>query len=472
MKKLLLPAFALLISVGVMNAKPVQFAAAKQVAGNYMRQIAGLSGSTVRSSMDLVLTYTGTSAAGETDYFVFNLNGNKGFVIVSAEDAGHPILGYSTEGTFDPGTAALNPEFNFWMGKRKKEIEYMRSSNVQADAEIKNEWKGYLSNTAAQSNKITPGVNTVAPLCAALWDQNGAYNDKCPGNSLTGCVATAMAIIMKKWAFPPQGKGQSSYASSYGTLSSNYGATTYNWVGMTTPTCSGSNPDVATLMFHCGVSVEMMYSPNGSGAFVCNPIPSAEHALPTYFKYDAGIHCVDQAANTTAAWIQLLKNELDAGRPMGYQGVDGAQGGHIWVCDGYDASNNFHMNWGWSGFENGYFAVTALHADGLTFTSELYALIGIQPSAATGIADNVTEEDFTMYPNPAGAEFTMEGSSTSETVHYSICNTLGAEVMSGNISAAGNNFSETIQVGGLSGGMYFLKVSDENGSFARKLNKL
>lgn len=447
---------AFILAINSVNAKQVLPNSAQQVAENYIRQ------NTKTKNLALTLSYTEKSSAGESDYYVFDINNHSGFVIVSAEDAGHPIIGYSTESAFVKPSATENPNFYFWMEKRKKEIEFMRNNNIQADSEIKNEWTGYSTNKFSP-----PSVNTVTPLCQAIWDQGSPYNGMCPGNSYTGCVATAMAIIMKYWSYPAQGNGQSSYASAYGTLSANYGATTYNWANMPVPYGSGS--DVAKIMYHCGVSVEMMYSPSGSGAYVCDPVPSAENAYKTYFKYDPGLHCADQTAYTTSAWIQLLESELNAGRPFNYQGVDPVQGGHVWVCDGFDASNNFHMNWGWSGYQNGYFAVTALQADGMTFSQEMYALIGIKPLGATGIADATSVNSINVYPNPVTDFFTIEGKSV-EKIHYTLYDALGTEIKSADIFSNGNRIVSTVQLNDIASGIYFLQLNGGNNIVTKKLN--
>jgi hypothetical protein len=372
MKKNIYSLAALLFCIGAVNAKQVESATAKQVAENFIHQTAKVK------AVDLVLTHTERSAAGIADYYIFDVNSNTGFIIVSAEDAGAPILGYSLEGPFVQPSASSNPNFNYWLEGRKSEIEYIRYNNLQPSAAISNDWIGYAGNL-----KKDPTVLTVPPLCAAQWDQGGAYNDQCPGGSVTGCVATAMAIIMKKWAFPTQGTGSSSYnAGSYGTLSANYGATTYNWAAMTTPYCTGTNAAVATIMSHCGISVEMSYSPSGSGAMVCGN-PGAQHSYTAYFKYDAAtLKCQMQANDPN--WVTTLENEFIAGRPVQYQGVGGS-GGHTWVADGFDASNHIHMNWGWSGSSNGYFDVNNLNPGGMTFTSQLGGLIGIQPGITAAL---------------------------------------------------------------------------------------
>lgn len=378
MKKIIYSLAALMIVVGSANAKHVDPATALKVATNFMY------GTSKISKLDILLIYTAKSTAGVEDYYAFNYNDNTGFVIVSADDVAEPIIGYSTEGPFVAPVAGTN--FAYWMGERQKEMEYIRANNLQADAIVANKWAEYLDNI---SNKETPPVfaTSVSPLCAAKWGQTGTYNDLCPGGSMAGCVATAMTIIMKKWAHPTKGTGSSSYNSgSYGTLSANYGATTYNWAAMTTPYCSGSNTAVATITYHCGVAVQMNYSPSGSGAQVIGGNPSAQYAYKTYFGYNpTSIKGLLRSSYQDAQWIQLLKDDLDKGQPIQYAGVDASAGGHTWVCDGYDATNKMHMNWGWNGSSNGYFGVNNMAAGGFDFSSQHQVCIGIVPGVQAAV---------------------------------------------------------------------------------------
>src|ERR1035437_3310116 len=234
---------------------------------------------------------------------------------------------------------------------------------------------------------------TVAPLVQTTWNQSPNYNAMCPSSSVTGCVATAMAQIMRFWNCPAVCTGSSSYcdctsggfSNQYGTLSANYGATTYNWSNMPL-NVTGANTDVATLNYQCGVSVEMDYSPSGSGAQVIGGNPSAQYSYITYFGYDPNtIQGLDKASYSDAQWIALLKGDLNIGRPIQYIGADPSAGGHTWVCDGYDTNDNFHMNWGWGGADDGYFGINALSAGGYTFSDQNAALIGIQPLASIAL---------------------------------------------------------------------------------------
>ena len=244
----------------------------------------------------------------------------------------------------------------------------------------------------------------VAPLINTTWDQGQYYNDDCPadasavagcaGHVPTGCVATCVAQVMKFWNWPAQGTGNNSYATtSYGTLSANFAATTYNWASMPNSVVS-TNTAVATLMFDLGVALNMQYGPSESGSYVTSagsPITNcAQYALGTYFNY--AVQGAERSSYSDAAWLSLIENELTAGRPVVYDG-DGTAGGHCFVADGFDASNNFHINWGWSGMDDGYYYMNALNPPSLGtgggaggFNANQEALIGVQPNSSTPTA--------------------------------------------------------------------------------------
>lgn len=358
-------------------AKQVPASQAKQVAENFFSRY-----SAVKASAGL--SYTSFDAQQQPLFYVFNINTNSGFVIVSADDAAAPIIGYSTEQGFQqPDNRSA---IAFWLSKREDEIKLLRKNNISADASVSSKWERYLNNMAGRAAAVTS--NTVAPLVSTKWNQSPYYNALCPGGSVTGCVATTMAQIMKYWSYPEQGTGSSSYcncfssgfSNNYGTLSANYGATTYNWANMPLQVTS-TNTDVATLMSHCGISVHMNYDPAGSGAQVISlgsPF-SAQNSFINYFKYDpATISGVERFSYSDANWLSMLKHDIDIGRPVEYAGF-GTTGGHTWVCDGYDDNDYFHMNWGWGGASDGFFYIDNLNPSGGDFTDMQLALFGIVP---------------------------------------------------------------------------------------------
>jgi len=197
------------------------------------------------------------------------------------------------------------------------------------------------------------------------------------GRVWAGCVAVCMAQVMKYWNYPNYGSGQHSYESyPYGTQSANFAETYYDWGSMPNSLSSG-NIAVATLMYHCGVAVNMHYAPDGSGAFM----GSAASALINYFDYAPDVQLVSKYSYSETAWDSVLKTELDLGRPISYAG-----GSHAFNIDGYQGDNHYHLNWGWGGSYNGYFYLTALNPGGYNFTSGQQAIIHIRPGC--GLSDD------------------------------------------------------------------------------------
>jgi hypothetical protein len=371
-----------ILGINILNAKPITPASAKSVAISFYKQ------QTQKENIITTLAYTETSSTGDPVYYVFNINTQDGFVIVAADDAAHPIIGYSDERQFVIPTNAAHVGISSWLQRRKDEIVSLRAENLQANEEITNEWKGVFvgtNSTYRNGNPTTATTMSVAPLVQTTWDQPSPYNAKCPSNCLTGCVATAMSQIMRFWSYPTQGASSSSYsAGTYGTLSATYSTTTYNWSNMPTGSVSSSgNADVALIMSHAGISVQMTYGTSESSAYVISADNAvcAQASYTKYFKYDpTSIQGLKATAYSSTAWATLLEADLNNGMPVEYAGQDPNNGGHTWVCDGYNASTQFHMNWGWSGSDNGYYAISSLNPGGsFNFSQGHEAVTGIKP---------------------------------------------------------------------------------------------
>ena len=365
--------------INMIQAKPIDQAKAKNSAIRFLSQNL--------NPMELVFTYAEKLDNGNTGFYVFNMGTDQGFIIISGDDELHPVIGYSTEKAF--AVPSKNSNFGSWLQKRITEVSFVQSSNYKnTDSKIKEEWNGVFNPGEL---KRTSGINSVvvSPLVQTAWNQSPYYNDLCPSSSVTGCVATAMAQIMRYWRYPSSGTGSSSYcdctsngkSNNFGTLSCNYASTTYNWTNMPLA-INSTNTDIATLMYQCGVSVEMDYDPNASGAWVItsdNPI-SAQTSYVNYFGYDPNtIKGLSRAYYNDADWLLLLKQDLNKNMPIQYVGYDATQGGHTWVCDGYDQNSFFHMNWGWGGYGNGFFSVDYLNVGGFNPAENEEALIGIKP---------------------------------------------------------------------------------------------
>ncbi|MCB0771609.1 MAG: C10 family peptidase, partial [Flavobacteriales bacterium] len=385
------------------------------------------------ASLTLAHSATVTTAEGElATYHVFNA-ANGGYVIIAGDDLVQPVLGYAPDSRFDPSDLPSNVAK--WLQGYASEIQVALTANMpQADA-VRRQWEELLGGAMATSG----APRAVAPLMQTTWNQAPYYNALCPGGSVTGCVATAMAQIMKFWNHPATGSGFHQYNHpQYGTLAANFGGTTYAWGSMPN-NVSSPNSAVATLMYHCGVGVDMQYSPEVSGAWVIqshSPTTdhNAEYALRTYFGYRSSLSGVARASYSQAQWISLLRTELDAGRPVLYDGF-GDGGGHAFVCDGYDDNNFFHFNWGWGGAHDGYFTVNALNPPGTGigggsggYNAGQEAIIGIQPPASS------VTYNMALYANVSPSASTL-GYGQAFTVQTNLVNN-GTSTFNGDYCAA------------------------------------
>lgn len=330
---------------------------------------------------DLKLCYTEQSE-GVKSLYVFN-SSKSGFVVTSADDRLPALLGYSYSGNFNYENAS--PELKWWLGQYAKEAKfYFENENDFAQS-------------TSQSQRINGGV--IPNLISTTWDQGSPYNNDCPADSrgrcVTGCVATAMAQVVNYYKYPVNGTGSYSYNWNGTILGFDYSSANFDWSNMLDNYTGHETPEqqaaVAKLMYACGVAVNMEYSSNESGA---SDIYVAS-SLRKYFNYDNGVRFLKRDFFTNQEWEELIYNELIESRPVVYGG-QAPDGGHEFVCDGYDGQGYFHINWGWSGHGNGYFLLSALDP-GLQgiggfsggYNSEQTAIVGIQPPSGNS---------FTWYP--------------------------------------------------------------------------
>ena len=359
---------------GSLSAQQVDVGTALQVAKNFY---AGQHLQKSAANLELYVTQNvenlQKSAEQPIAYYIFN-DGSDGFVMVAGDYRISPILGYSTSSRFD--TTGMPDNLRWWLRMYREEITQYLAQAETAGADAL--WEAYREG----GSTFTLGATAVSPLVKTKWNQMYPYNNLCPYDSKaryrcpSGCVATAMAQILKFWEYPKKGVGSHSFThQKYGNLSANFGNTTYDWAHMNNTYPSGSDTvsrmAVATLMYHCGVSVDMEYDTSGSGAVVYMPdryvqyygFYDARTALKNYFDCDTVLGYYRSDYNLTN-WTTLLKGELDAGRPILYAGTGNA-GGHAFVCDGYDNNGKFHINWGWGGTSDGYFGISALNPSAL-----------------------------------------------------------------------------------------------------------
>ncbi|NLA23762.1 MAG: T9SS type A sorting domain-containing protein, partial [Bacteroidales bacterium] len=287
-------------------------------------------------------------------YYVVNFQ-DSGFVIVSADDLAYPVLAYSFEGNLDLNNIA--PATRYWLGEFEQQFDILYDMNLTRETEsIKQLWVDILQNNLSveRGENAPKAVNT---LLETRWNQGNPYNLYCPphpkgpaGRTYAGCVATAMAQVMKYYNYPDMGQGSKTYFwGDYFTI--DFGETTYRWDEMTRSANINSRDAIAELMFHCGVSVNMNFGYDGSGT----QLEYAITAMKQYFKYRADSYFENKDLVEDAEWKYMLKYELDMARPILYRGTSDDGGRHAFVCDGYQDTSYFHFNWGWGGMGDGFF---------------------------------------------------------------------------------------------------------------------
>ena len=312
----------------------------------------------------------------DTVFYVANFRNS--FVIISAESSAPPILGYSPNNRFDITNAP--PALKYLLNCYKKEIRILRKLRANPTKEIRRKW-----DELSEGIEIKSATPIVSPLLQTTWGQLGGYNDLCPSNCPAGCVAVAMAQVLFYWSCRVEGTGQHSYQSDYGTESANFATANYNWHDMSE---NNGDSDNALLIYHCGVSVNMDYGQNGSGA----SIHDVDGALEDYFGFKTSTD-VKKRISHPFDWKSILKANLNYGWPILYRGQDDAlstpEQAHMWVIDGYDSDNNFHCNWGWNGEADGYFALSDLNpvvnSQERDYAEWQMAVTYIEPIRTTGI---------------------------------------------------------------------------------------
>ncbi|HPE99168.1 MAG TPA: C10 family peptidase [Bacteroidales bacterium] len=314
------------------------------------------------------------SQSQNPEFYIFNAN-EFGFVIIAGDDAVSPILGYSTESSFTGEN--MPPSLVALLNAYSQQIRHIRENNIKADHSINEQWTELIYGIIEKDKGYS-----VNQLLTCQWDQGVPYNALCPydpagpGDRVyAGCVATAMAMTMYYYRYPVQPSGYHSYFSDYGQLSVDFSQSHYNYEQMPYRLTS-ANYDAAKIQYDCGVAVDMMYSPNGSGAYM----DDALNAMKDHFGYNPSATLEYKNDYSDTDWITLLKSQINAGHPMPYAGYD-VSSGHAFVCDGY-SDDMFHFNWGWSGSYNGYFLISNLNP-GYNFSSGQQAFINCYPAAVT-----------------------------------------------------------------------------------------
>jgi Peptidase C10 family. len=338
---------------------PVDVQRAKEIAVAFQK----LSHPTLRAGSDeLELVWTDVSTLRSeqaSSLFVFNNITRQGFIIIAGDDAAYPVLGYSDTNTFQ--AEGMPENLAGWLDKYVREIQYLRDNDIRADEDVSEQWRRLETKQAALRSSSEVMIET------ALWNQTAPYNKFCPkvGNSstVTGCVATALAIVAKHNRWPDKSQGLVLYQTATEKISIyEYLNTTYEWDQMlmeypSTGVTGQQEDAVATLIYHCGIVSNMDYGISSSGAYNSTAIRN----MVTHMKYDKSVKMLMRDWYSSEEWDKMVRSELDKNRPVLYSGVTKMNQGHLFVCDGYTSDDFFHINWGWSGVSNGYFVLSSLN---------------------------------------------------------------------------------------------------------------
>lgn len=338
---------------------------------------------TPEKALSTILQETIADDNGTAVLYRFSI-GDKGFVIVSASKATPPILAYSLDQNFE-----LIPPVKDLFHLYKNEICFAEKSKLPAKPKAAAQWNHFLSSDFVPQNSknIVTG-----PLLTTTWNQNKFYNTYCPWDAdagsyydwrvPNGCVALASAQIMNYHRYPQHGVGAVSYfPQGYPRQTVYFSQHTYHWDAMTDEPTNYAN-EIAKLAYHFGVAIQMAYTSDGSGA----QTDDAKNHFAQTFGYDQSITAYyrgNYLDTVVAQYIKILENELDAHRPIYYSGCTSSFNScHAYVVDGYDDADRFHVNFGWGGSANGYYAIDNFVAGSENFDYGSEALLNIFPSGA------------------------------------------------------------------------------------------
>ena len=371
-----------MVSVGLMARTPEQAAAiasefiSHSQANPVQRVKRAATATTTTQPVEWVYTQYQINETTPAVY-VFNAVGEQGFVLVSAEDNARAVLGYSDEGHIDAQNIPAN--MRAWLQMYADELARAAKAPAAADAQRSVEYYP----------AVEPLIGNVA------WNQDAPYNNHCPidpnsnQRSVTGCMATAAAQVMYHHKYPKKGTGSYSYSCGWENLSVDFSKATYDWDHMLPSYKNGYTQQeadaVAQLMYHVGVASNMWYGSSASGA----AMGTATQALVRHFDYDAAIRVLMKDYMDEEAVMDAIVADLQGSRPVFIEALTKNDEGHAFVCDGIQADGYIHINWGWGGYGNGYFALSAMNptnqgiggaSDDGAFTEQVTLYTGIQPN--------------------------------------------------------------------------------------------
>ena len=457
----------------------VSYEKARQVA------VACVAHATDGEEADASLVYQiSNPLTGAAALYFFNV-ADKGFAIVSGCTAAMPVVGYSAEGVLD--NTNFPPNMMAWLEGYASMVIDAQNEGIEPTDEVAKEWKKYESGYGLGPSKAN------IKLMSEKWGQGEnirpTYNLYCPKLGsyycVSGCLPTAMAQVMHYWQFPKVGANRKGYREKYldenGNIAQrssvwiNFNQTYYDYAQMPSVKLMSSSDSAtikatALLMFHAGVAVGADYGVDGTSAY---PTDMAS-AFSRYFKYKTGTLVVRDNYSDYNDWVEIIRAEIDAKRPVIYGGASpsggGADaGGHAFVCHGYQTNTNyFAINWGWDGSSDGWFNLASVHGlrptgTSYNFSQDQHALIGLEPPDDSNIYVGIRQIEpehatvFPAYPNPACYSVTIP-----YLVEHSQGAVLGVYDMSGRLVesrplVAGSNSVE-INVAGYPQGVYFYRV--------------
>lgn len=424
MKHLFLLIFSFCCICG--SAQQISLEQATKVARNFADRTSLRSGgeSLLRLAYQEKEARTKSSQIHETSldalYYVFNIGDKQGYVIVSGDYKCLPILAYSEQGEFNDALTPVN--MKEWLGGYANQIRHVSVTTKTALPEIQQKWNALLTGTMPLKN-----TNEVL-MQTASWNQHAPYNNLCPEQSVSGCGATAMAIVMKYHLWPQYGKGTANYVSKTNQyhLSADFNVE-YDWKNMPNTYFDAFNAPIYTqeesqtvseLMQHCGISIFTDYTKNNSTYAALDDV---KNALINNFDYSYGVEVLQRSVvSSSSQWEYDLRSELDNDSPVIYRGAKSNGDGHAFVCDGYN-DNFYHFNWGWGGLYNGWFTLSVLAPGNDDYSFEQFMMTRIRPNTTNTVhyyTINSSHADYTIQPTlnqPVGK--VREGSDFSFTLY-------------------------------------------------------
>ena len=362
--------FILLFVPLCLAAETVSPDVAKKIAGGLLRAN-GCHSQQVRQVVEPWFM-TKASLMGDP-YYIFE-GDRGGFVILAADDRLSPVIGWSRDNSFPEECEPAN--LRAWMDMWGNIVDAMRAGRLDPQKGASAQWEDY-------KNGKYLSYGTGKMLETAKWDQGSPYNMYCPSvgsmQSVTGCVATATAILMRYHQWPEAGKGELpsyDYTDDNGSTQSVTGLTLgniYDWEDMPLTvddnTPPSSQKQIARLMADLGIMLQSHYNPGGTGAYATDiPVGLMEH-----FFYDKSCMYYFKEYYSDAEWTQMIYDNINNVGPVIFS-ASSKDGGHAFILDGYSAAGQISINWGWGGNGNGMYTYPAFD----DFTSNHIMVLGLK----------------------------------------------------------------------------------------------